>query len=161
MRKRNIAGIAATTALAIAAVGAVANAETPPPSPSPSIQQDPKTPQTETQEPAYTGSIRVPQTADTHNDAAESANEATESAALAALATVSEADARNAALGRFPGATITSASLGDENGSLVWEINLTDTASAAHEVKVDAGNGAVLAVEAGGADSEQADTEND
>jgi uncharacterized membrane protein YkoI len=81
-------------------------------------------------------------------------NEAAESAALAKLAKITEADARKAALAKFPGATIQKASLEDENGNVVWAVELTDTNKAAHEVKVDAGNGAILAVEAGGADNE-------
>jgi uncharacterized membrane protein YkoI len=159
MRKRNIAGIAVTTALAIAAIGAVANAETPPPSASPTTTQPqaPKTPKsTETQEPKLSGSIAVPQGADTGTE-----DEAAEAAALAALAKISEADARNAALAKFPGATIQKASLGDENGSLIWEVTLTDASGAAQEVKVDAGNAAVLAVEAGGADDEKSGTDKD
>jgi uncharacterized membrane protein YkoI len=159
MRKRNIAGLAATAALALAAVGAVANAETPPPSASPAIGQPqaPKSPKpAETQEPKLSGSITVPQTADTGTE-----NEAAEQAALAALAKINEADARNAALAKFPGATVQKAALGDENGTLIWEVALTDASGGAQEVKVDAGNAAILAVEAGGAESEKAGTEKD
>jgi uncharacterized membrane protein YkoI len=87
----------------------------------------------------------VPQGADNEDESAEAA-------ALAKLAKLSEADARNAALAKFPGATIQKASLGDENGYLVWEVELTDASKTAHEVKVDAGNGAILATEANDAD---------
>ena len=80
-------------------------------------------------------SIQAPKGADTEDEAAEAA-------ALAALAKLSEADAKNEALAKFPGATVTKASLGDENGSVVWEIQLTDSRNVAQEVKVDAGNGA-------------------
>ena len=73
---------------------------------------------------------------------------------LGALAKISEADARNAALAKFPGATIQKASLEDENGSVVWAVELTDANNAAQEVKVDAGNAAILAVESGGEDNE-------
>jgi uncharacterized membrane protein YkoI len=159
MRKRNIAGLAVTAALGLAAIGAVANAETPPPSASPSIGQPqaPKSPKpAETQEPKLSGSITVPQTADTGTE-----DEAAEAAALKALAKVSEADARSAALAKFPGATVQTAALGDENGSLIWEINLTDASGAGQEVKVDAGNAAVLAVEAGGAETGKSGTEKD
>jgi uncharacterized membrane protein YkoI len=159
MRKRNIAGLAATAALALAAIGAVANAETPPPSASPSTTQPqaPKSPKpAETQEPKLSGSITVPQTADTGSE-----DEAAEAAALAKLAKISEADARNAATAKFPGATVQKATLGDENGSLIWEIKLTDASGAAQEVKVDAGNAAVLAVEAGGTETEKSGTEKD
>jgi uncharacterized membrane protein YkoI len=158
MRKRTIATLATTTALALGVIGSTALAETPPPSakPSTSPPQAPQTPKTEktekpgasqTQEPSFTGSIQAPKGADGENEAAETA-------ALAAVAKISEADARNAALAKFPGAAIQKASLGDENGSVVWEIELTDANKAPQEVKVDAGNGAILAVEAGGAESE-------
>jgi hypothetical protein len=146
MRKRTIATVATTAVLALGVIGATAYAESPPPSPSTSPAA-PKAGENETQEPSYTGSIRVPQGLDTENEAAESA-------ALAKLAKITEADARKAALAKFPGATIQKASLEDENGNVVWAVELTDTNKAAHEVKVDAGNGAILAVEAGGADNE-------
>jgi hypothetical protein len=154
MQKRNIAGLAAATALALAAIGAVANAETPPPSASPSTTQPGAPKPSDKQEPKLSGSIQVPQGVEGTED------ETAEAAALAKLAKVSEADARNAALAKFPGATIQKAGLGDENGSLVWEVELTEASGAAHEVKVDAGNGAILAVEAGGAD-EKSGTEKD
>jgi hypothetical protein len=153
MRKRTIATVATTAAFVLGVIGVTAYAETPPtPSPSPRTPQAP-TGQTgaETQEPAYTGSIRAPQGADSENEAA----------ALAKLAKVTEADARNAALAKFPGATIQKATLEDENGNVVWAIELTDATKAAQEVKVDAGNGAVLAVEAGGADNEKSGKDND
>jgi uncharacterized membrane protein YkoI len=154
MRKRNIAGLAVTAALGLGVIGATAYAESPPPSPSPAAPGRPTTGENERQEPAYTGSIQAPKGADTEDEAAEAA-------ALAKLAKISEADARNAALAKFPGATILKASLEDENGSVVWAIELTDATKAAQEVKVDAGNGAVLAVEAGGADNEKSGTEKD
>jgi uncharacterized membrane protein YkoI len=51
-------------------------------------------------------------------------------------------------------------SLEDENGSVVWAVELIDANKAAHEVKVDAGNAAILAVEAGGADNEKSGSED-
>jgi len=93
---------------------------------------------------------------------AESATEdgAAEAAALTALAKTSEADARNAALAKFPGATIQKAALEDENGNVVWSVALTDANKAAQEVKIDAGNGTVLATEAGGDDTEKSGAED-
>jgi uncharacterized membrane protein YkoI len=155
MKKRTIAGLVTTAALAVGVIGTTAYAETPPPSASPSAPPTaPASPGqsgaqgTEKQEPSYTGSVQAPKGTGIEDEAAETA-------ALAALAKVSEADAKNAALAKFPGATVTKASLGDENGSVVWEIQLTDSSNVAQEVKVDAGNGAILATEAGGADSEK------
>jgi hypothetical protein len=150
MQKRTIAALATTTAIALGVIGSTALAESPPPSPKPSVSpQAPKSPQAPNkQEPSISGSVTAPQ-------GAEGENEANETAALTALAKISEADATKAALAKFPGATIQKATLGDENGFVVWEIQLTDASKAAQEVKVDAGNGAILAVEAGGADGEK------
>jgi uncharacterized membrane protein YkoI len=155
MRKRTIATLATTAVLALGVIGTTALAETPPPSAPPSAQpQAPKTgTKTETQEPKINGTIPAPKDA-----AGAETTEAAETAALAGLAKVSEADARNAALAKFPGATITKASLGDENGFIVWSVELTDASKASQEVKIDAGSGAVLAVEAGGADNEKSGT---
>jgi hypothetical protein len=147
MRKRTIATLVTTAALGLGVIGSTAYAETPPPSAKPSAQPQGPATGTEAQSPSYTGSVTAPKGTATENEAAESA-------ALAALAKISEADARKAALAKFPGATITSASLGDENGFVVWEVNLTDASKAAQEVKIDAGTGAILAVEAGGAETE-------
>lgn len=155
MRKQIIGGLATAAALTIGVVGATAYAETPPPTPNPSTS--PQTPKTgdadkEHNEPTHTGSIQAPKDTGTENETTES--EAVESAALAALAKISEADARAAALTQFRGATIQKATLEDENGSVVWSIELTDANKVAQDVKVDAGNGTILAVEAGGDESE-------
>lgn len=152
MRKQIIGGLATAAALTIGVVGATAYAETPPPTPSPiTTPETPKTGDagTERNEPSYTGSIPAPKGTGTD----DATSEAAESAALATLAKTTEADARAAALGRFPGATIQKASLEDENGSVVWSIELTDANKVAQDVKVDAGNGTILAVEAGGDES--------
>jgi uncharacterized membrane protein YkoI len=156
MRKRTLATLGATAALTLGVIGTVARAETPPPSPTPTAPSQPaKLKATETQEPTYTGSVQAPK--DTGNEKSEAA----ESAALASLAKISEADARNAALAKFPGATIQKAALEDENGSVVWAVELTDAKKAAQEVKVDAGNGTILAVEAGGAEGEKSGGKED
>ena len=149
MQKRTIAALATTTAIALGVIGSTALAESPPPSPKPSVSpQAPKSPQAPNkQEPSISGSVTAPQ-------GAEGENETNETAALTALAKISEADATKAALAKFPGATIQKATLGDENGFVVWEIQLTDASKAAQEVKVDAGNGAILAVEASGTEGD-------
>jgi len=150
MRKRTLATLGASAALTLGVIGTVARAETPPPSPSPATPSKTANPKAaEAQEPAYTGSVQAPK------DTANEQSEAAEAAALASLAKISEADARNAALAKFPGATIQKASLQDENRNVVWAVELTDANKAAQEVKVDAGNGAILATEAGGAEGEK------
>jgi uncharacterized membrane protein YkoI len=153
MNKQTLATLGVTAAVTLGVIGSVALAESPPPSASPTTPQAPAgatgAKELDTQEPSYTGSVQAPKETGTEQ------SEAAESAALAALAKISEADARKAALAKFPGATIQKATLEDENGNVVWAVELTDANKAAQEVKVDAGNAAILAVEAGGADNEK------
>lgn len=105
-----------------------------------------------TQEPAYTSSVTV---ADT-----ESASEADESAALAGLATITADEARDAALAAVPG-TAGEVELENENGNVVYGVEITDASGASHDVKVDAGNGTVLAQEADDADDADESDEGD
>lgn len=84
-----------------------------------------------------------------HSAEIEGQSEAEESSALAALATITDAEATEAAVGANPDATVDAVQLGNENGSVVYEVTMTDASGASLEVKVDAGNGAVLAQEAG------------
>lgn len=153
MNSRTIAGLTIAVALAGGAFAATAvRADTP--SPSPSASAKPAKPATgtgtEQQEPKITGSVQVPKTNGPEG------SEADEAAALAKLAKITSAQAEQAALAKFPGATIAKTTLDDENGSLVYTVALTDASKAAQEVKVDAGNGTVLAVEAGGEGNEGA-----
>jgi len=155
MNKQTLATLGATAALTLGVIGSIALAESPPPSPSAAPSKPANPGQTETQEPSYTGSVQAPK--DTGNEQSEAA----ETAALAALAKISEADARNAALAKFPGGTIQKTTLQDENGSVVWAVELTDANKTAQEVKIDAGNGAILATEAGDADAEKSGGKED
>lgn len=107
-------------------------------------QQDNDTEQNDDQSPAYKGSIQLPQ----GKEGAE-IPDAQEQAQLQALARITPEQAKQAALAAVPG-TVSSVKLGDENGSLVYEVIIGNT-----EVKVDAGNGKVLHQEAAGADNEQ------
>lgn len=75
-------------------------------------------------------------------------DEAAEASALASLATVSQADAEAAALAAVSG-EIVQAELDNENGFVVWSIEVRDAAGTVHDVKIDAGNAAVLGTEAG------------
>jgi uncharacterized membrane protein YkoI len=92
------------------------------------------------QMPSYTGSIAVDQVA------TEGMSEADESAALQGKATISAADAEAAALAANPGATVVKTELDNENGALVYSVELSNGA----DVKVDAGDGAILHTDAGG-----------
>ncbi len=89
----------------------------------------------------------------------EGANETAESGALASLATVTPDEAAAAALKAVPG-TVTDSQLEDENGYVVYSVYVTAADGSLTEVKIDAGNGSMLAQEAAGsetADSETAD----
>jgi len=97
------------------------------------------------QEPSYTASIT---TADNG-----STGEADQSKALTALAKVTADQARDAALGAVPGVA-GAIELDNENGNVVYSVEVTNAAGARVDVKVDAGNAKVLAqdVEPGEAD---------
>lgn len=91
-------------------------------------------------DPSYTSSITAPEDP-------KGQSEADEAAALASLATITEAQAGDIALGAVPG-EVTEIELGNENGGVAWSVDVTATDGSAHEVVVDAGNGDVLAQEA-------------
>lgn len=92
------------------------------------------------QEPSYSGSIAV-------NEAQyEGMSEADESAALQGLATISAFDAEAAALAANPGTSVIKTELDNENGALVYSVELSNGA----DVKVDAGNAAILFTDTGG-----------
>lgn len=103
--------------------------------------------------PSVKGSITVPEQAGEQDEAAEQQ-------ALAGLATVTPDEAARAATAAEPG-TAGPAELGDEDGSLVYEVVVTRADGSAVEVKIDAGNAAVLATEAedGGAESGSEDAQ--
>jgi uncharacterized membrane protein YkoI len=86
------------------------------------------------QDPSYTGSVAVDQSQ------TEGMSEDDESAALQGQATISAAEAEAAALAANPGATVVKTELDNENGTLVYSVELNNGA----DVKVDAGNGSIL-----------------
>jgi uncharacterized membrane protein YkoI len=90
-------------------------------------------------QPAYTSSITVAETGHGGDDA-------TEAAALTKLATVTADQASRAAIATVPG-TVIKVELDNENGSVVYSVEIRTDAGVV-EVKVDAGNGKVLAQEA-------------
>ncbi|MEA2843807.1 MAG: hypothetical protein QOJ69_1478 [Actinomycetota bacterium] len=97
--------------------------------------------------PAYTSSVTV---ADTGTE-----NEAND-AALAGLAKISPDQAKAAALAAVPG-TAGQVALEDENGNVVFGVEITAADGTKTDVKVDAGNGTVLAQEAEDANESGAD----
>jgi len=100
---------------------------------------DTETADSSVQEPSYTGSIKV---AD-----AGAKDEAGESAALQGSAKIAQADAEKAALAKVQG-TVVATTLDNENGYLVYSVTIKDAQGKTSDVKIDAGTGSVLTVEA-------------
>lgn len=145
--KRLIAGGAAAIGLTLGAA-ALAGAATQP------SQTAPNPPAAEAdgdQDPMLNGSIQAPDD--------ESLSEADEAKSLEGLATISGADAETAATAAVPGSTVNSVELGNENGSVVYEVDMTDANGQPVEVKVDAGNGDVLDTETGEDESEESEAD--
>jgi uncharacterized membrane protein YkoI len=94
----------------------------------------PGAPDSSVQEPIYTGSVTVDEVQ------TESTNESDEAVALQGKATISSADAESAALKANPSTTVVKTELDNENGTLVYSVELSNGA----DVKVDAGNGSIL-----------------
>ncbi len=88
------------------------------------------------QEPSYTSSVKAPA------ESATELNDAQEAQQLASLAKISEVQAK-AAAEKSAGGTASSVKLEEENGSVVYAVIV-----GTKEVKVDAGNGAILNTEA-------------
>lgn len=142
MNKFRTAAVTAAAAVGVAAGGyGIAAATTGQTDPAPaSTEAD------DVQDPQLNGSIQV--------DELDGESEADETSRLADQATVSEADAAAAATKAHPG-DIGAGQLGNENGSLVWEFTVTQADGSTLEVKVDAGDGSVLAADS--ADETEAD----
>ena len=107
----------------------------------------------ELQEPSYTGSVTAPA-----ED--ESLTETEEAESLKGLARITADEAQAAALKAVPG-TAGKVELDNENGSVVYSVEIADSAGAEVDVKVDAGNGAVLDQQADdGDEADEADDDN-
>ncbi|MDS0859811.1 PepSY domain-containing protein [Burkholderia pseudomultivorans] len=101
----------------------------------------------DSQSPSYRSSIRVPDQAGGEKD------EATQ---LAALAKIDAKRASSAALAKVPG-TVLQVGLDNENGNLVYGVEIKTASNEVKDVKIDAGNGAVLHMDA--ADNEENEEE--
>jgi len=101
-------------------------------------------PDDQVQAPSYPGSIVVDQTN------LEGVSEADEAAALQGMATISADQAKSAAEAANPGATVVKVELDNENGVLVYSVELSNGL----DVKVDAGNRTILHTEQADADHE-------
>ncbi|MFV2001246.1 MAG: PepSY domain-containing protein [Acidimicrobiia bacterium] len=108
---------------------------------------------TEVHEAPLTGSIQAPAEDD-------SLSEADETAQLESLATISADEAAAAATSAVPG-DVDKVELDNENGAVVYSVEITDTAGGQTEVTVDAGDGAVLSQQADHGDDEGRDEANE
>jgi uncharacterized membrane protein YkoI len=86
---------------------------------------------------------------DNHQEQGRHEAEQREAAQLASLARLDVAQAIAAALAQVPG-TVLKAGLDNENGNVVYSVEIMTSTQEVKDVKVDAGTGAVLHVEAGG-----------
>lgn len=118
----------------------------------PAVQQQAQK-QEQEQNPVYTGSIFLGQqdlNANEDQDLRETKDmkaEAKEDAALVSKARITKDEAIKAAITAYPGYSVKDAAIGNENGYLIYEIKMVDNAGKSLEVKIDAGNGKVLAVD--------------
>jgi hypothetical protein len=91
------------------------------------------------QDPSYNSSITVPEDTDDNQ--------------LSGLAEITSEEAEASALAQVPG-TVIESELENENGNVVYAVEI-DTGSGAKEVKVDAGNGMVLHIDADDDESDE------
>lgn len=103
------------------------------------------------EDPSYTGTVRAPAETEQADGHEGSGSGAQEQAALQALATITAAQAEQSALAAFPG-TVTETDLDNENGFVVYSVEINGADGTVTEVTVDAGNGSVLAQQVQGAD---------
>lgn len=102
----------------------------------------------EQEDPSYTGSVKAPQDQGGAEGKDTEQSESAEAQQLQSLAKIDQNAAEQAALQAVPG-QITDSELGNENGYVVYEVDVKGDDGQTHEVKVDAGNGSVLAQETG------------
>jgi uncharacterized membrane protein YkoI len=136
--------VVAAAVFGILIVGALAaRAATTPPATSPTANADENKGD---QSPSYTGSVKAPA-----ENNASNGTEADDAKALQGLAKITPDQAKAAALAGHAGGTAGTPSLEDENGFVVYSVEVT-AGGKTYDVKVDAGNGKVLATEEGGAE---------
>jgi uncharacterized membrane protein YkoI len=138
-KKAAVTGIIATT-LAFGGAGIAMAA-------NPDSTQAPSSSPTDQQEPLYTGTVQAPSDGTAPDGTDTELSEAEEAASLQRLAKITPEQASAAALAAVPG-TAGNAVLGDENGSVVYEVPVTAADGSVVEVKIDAGDASVLAQEA-------------
>ena len=87
--------------------------------------------------------------AETKDSAKQLDNEAADAAALTGKATVTADQAKATVLAANSGATVVKAELGDENGVIVYSVELSTGA----DVKVDAQKGTIISTDQAGSDA--------
>ncbi|GAA3164157.1 hypothetical protein GCM10010531_15420 [Blastococcus jejuensis] len=158
-RKRNALIAGAAAVLAGLGIAGAAAAQAGPSDPTgPAGQSD----EQDREDPTYTGSITAPDGGSDNGTETES-DESAEAQALQDLATVTPDQARAAALAAVPGNAGT-VELDNENGFVVYSVEITGADGTVTDVKVDAGTAQVLSQEAEGeegGESESADGPED
>lgn len=150
-RRKLVAGAAVAAVLTVGAASAAIAVQQQP--------QDTTGTQTTSQEqhPAINGSVPAPAGTET-NDATEgSGNDAAEAQQLKGLAKIDQATAEKAALQAVPG-TVVKTELDNENGFVVYSVEVKSADGTVTDVKVDAGNGQVLAQESEANDGQEGGT---
>jgi uncharacterized membrane protein YkoI len=99
------------------------------------------------QDPAVTGTVPAPVETEQPDGQETPDSEAQEQAALQSLATVSQQQAEQAALAAVPG-TAAETDLDEENGFVVYSVEVDGADGTVTEAVVDAGSGQVLAHQA-------------
>jgi len=100
----------------------------------------------QTQYPEYKSSIQVKD--QDREEQGERHEERGEAAQLASLAKIDATQATSAALAQVPG-TVLKVALDNENGNLVYSVEVKTASNEIKDVKVDAGNGTVVHVGTG------------
>ncbi len=95
--------------------------------------------------PTYKSSVQSPESPEAAENGVEQ-SDAAEAAQLAPLAKVSETDASAAATAAVPG-TVAKVELSNENGNVVYDVEVKAADGTKTDVTIDAGNGKVLAQE--------------
>lgn len=99
----------------------------------------------------------TPDANEANEPAEDPAAEAAEAAALASKATISEQQAIDAALAANPGTTMVKVSLDDENGLVVYSVELSNGA----DVKVDATTGQIASTDQAGEQEDANEVEHE
>lgn len=150
LSKRRLAVVGAL-AVALGGGATIAAASSDTPSTTPTTAADEQRADGEQQggDPAYTGTVAAP--AEQADGQEGAGSEDQEKAALQKLATVSQKQAEQAAVAAVPG-TVTETDLGNENGFVVYSVEVNGTDGSVTEVTVDAGDASILAQQGQGAD---------